>query len=298
MSRWWKCDLQVATPGEPRFRGPDEQWQPHTVSGRASAAERYMEAAAEAGLEVLVLADHNSVDWVDTMIEADRRHDIFVFPGFEVTSATGSDGVHAVIFGGPDRNADDLRGLLFGACGFGPDDPLFNPSRADEPAPSPRTLPQILDALPDGYLALAPHVFNENGLVSKNTLKGTLRWKALHHDRLGAVDVGAVTWMDSPDDLSGELSAAESWKNKFIRRELTDFPCLPNLAFVSTSDAYALDELGSRYCWIRMEEPSLEAMRQAFLDHEARLPAIGTRATTKARTLLTRLRTPGSSRSH
>jgi len=51
-----------------------------------------MESAAEAGLEVLVLADHNRVEWVDTMVEAGRRRGIVVFPGFEVTSATGSDG--------------------------------------------------------------------------------------------------------------------------------------------------------------------------------------------------------------
>jgi len=26
MSQWWKCDLQMATPGEPGFRGPATGW--------------------------------------------------------------------------------------------------------------------------------------------------------------------------------------------------------------------------------------------------------------------------------
>jgi len=43
------------------------------------------------------------------------------------------------------------------------------------------------------------------------------------------------------------------------------------LAFISTSDAYKLEDLGSRFTWIRMSVPCLEGLRQAFLDHEARL---------------------------
>lgn len=262
MSRWWKCDLQVATPGEPRFRGPGADWETTSPAGRLAACDRYMEAAKAAGVEVVALADHNSVEWVDDMAAAGLRHGIAVFPGFEVTSATGADGVHLIVFGAPGRSREELQQLLYGACGFGGDHPLFNPSRPDEPAPSPNTVSQILDALTDDYLAIAPHAFNENGVASQNTVKGSLRWKAMHHDRLVAVDVG---------DIDEALSDVSSWKARFVRRELDDFPCLPGLAFVATSDAYALDEVGSRFTWIRMESPTLEAMRQAFLDHEARI---------------------------
>jgi energy-coupling factor transporter ATP-binding protein EcfA2 len=120
---------------------------------------------------------------------------------------------------------------------------------------------QILDDLPEGYLAIAPHAFNDNGIASKNTIKGDLRWKALHHERLGAIDVGDVR----------ELKDSSSWHARFARRELDHFPRLPGLAFVSTSDAYTLDDFGKRFTWIRMAEPTLEALRQAFLDHEVRI---------------------------
>ena len=261
MTRWWKCDLQVATPGARDFRGPsDGPWDLQTDAGRRAAAARYMERVVATGVEVLALADHNDASWTEIMVDAGRDVGITVFPGMEVTSGSGSDGVHIIILGGPDRTQADFDALLSGACGFTEIHPRFDPVHGT-PASSPRTLTQILDDLPDGYLAIAPHALNDNGVASADTVRGNLRWKALHHDRLAAIDVGDVR----------NIASETSWHARFARRELTDFPCLPGLAFVSTSDAYELDTLGSRYTWIRMARPTLEALRQASLDHEARI---------------------------
>jgi len=259
VSRWWKCDLQVATPGEPGFSPPPSGWDLSTPEGKARAADEYMAAAAARGIEALALADHNNCAWAEVMVAAGRRASIWVFPGVEVTTASGSDGAHLIIFGGPEKTSEDFTKLLAGVCGFDHEHPLFQPN--ETPASSPRTLPQILDKLPDDYLAFAPHAFNDNGIASKKTLRGDLRWKALHHQRLGAID---------PGDL-GNLESMESWHARFARRELDDFPCIGNLAFVSTSDAYSLEAIGHRFTWIRMQEPSIEGFRQAFLDHEARI---------------------------
>ncbi|MBN8751143.1 MAG: hypothetical protein J0I65_27120 [Variovorax sp.] len=46
---------------------------------------------------------------------------------------------------------------------------------------------------------------------------------------------------------------------------------MQSLAFVSTSDAYCFADFGKRFTWIRMAEPTIEALRQAFLDHESRI---------------------------
>jgi hypothetical protein len=219
-----------------------------------------MERLNDVGIEVVVLADHNDASWTHPMVEAGRSAGITVFPGVEVTSGSGADGAHIIIIGDTDRTASDFNELLAATCGFGSDHPRFDPVQ-HTPASSPRTLIDILDDLPDGYLAVGPHAFNENGVASRATVRGDLRWKILHHARLGAIDVGDVR----------QLSDPSSWHARFASRELTDFPCLPQLAFVSTSDAYSLNDLGSRWTWIRMSSPSLEGLRQAFLDHEARI---------------------------
>jgi hypothetical protein len=183
-------------------------------------------------VEVVALADHNDASWIATMTDAGAAADVVVFPGVEVTTASGADGIHLIIIGERGRTSADFEDVLARVCGFGGDHPRFDPARGT-PASAPQTLIQILDALPEGYLAIAPHAFNDNGIVSENTIKGDLRWKALHHERLGAIDVGDVRGFADP----------ASWRSRFARRELDNFPCLPSLAFVSTSDAYTLDRL-------------------------------------------------------
>ena len=219
-----------------------------------------MERVRAADIEVVALADHNDASWIAPMKAAGEAVGVVVFPGVEVTTASGADGIHIIIVGDTHATTADFEDILSRVCGFGGDHPRFDPAYGT-PASAPNTVLQILDDLPDRYLAIGPHAFNDNGIASPQTVKGDLRWKALHHERLGAIDVGDVR----------TLADGTSWHARFTRRDLDHFPCLPGLAFVSTSDAYDLDRFGERFTWIRMAKPSLEGLRQAFLDHEVRI---------------------------
>ena len=260
-SRWYKCDLQVATPGW-RFKLPGgSSYNFAKPADRARFADLYMERLKERGIEVIALADHHGARWLDEMRAAGTRHGITVFPGVEVTTGSGADGVHLILVGDLDKTVWDIEILLAKVCGFDDDHPRFRPG-TDEPAPAKYTVTQILDELPDGWLAIAPHALTDNGIASGKTHKSDLKWKALHHDRLAAVDPG------DPREANGNKDGHNA---RFRARALDDYPCLKRLAFVSTSDAYCLEDLGRRFTWIRMAEPSLEGLRQAFLDFEARI---------------------------
>lgn len=261
-SRWWKCDLQVATPSW-KFALPSGQsFDFGDKTGRAEFLDLYMGKLKERGIEVIALADHNSADWIDDVVAAGKKHQIIVFPGCEITSHTGADGVHLVVIGDADQTTQDFDRLIYGPLGFDSHDhtPFRYEGGNKLPATSSKSVIQILDDLPEGYLVLAPHVLNENGLISGKTVKGDIRWKSFHHPRLGAVD---------PGDCSTQET--ESFSSAFRARRLDNFPRLKTVAFVATSDAYDLDSLGRRYCWIRMGEPTIEGLRQAFLDHESRI---------------------------
>jgi hypothetical protein len=260
-SKWWKCDLQVATPAW-RFHLPaGSNFDLLSEEDRSRFANLYIQTARARGVEVIAIADHNTHEWIDVMKAAGDRNGVIVFPGCEVTTGTGADGVHLLIIGDRHRSGRDFDQLLAGALGFDADHPRFHDNgNGSVPAASSKTLMQILDDLPDDYLVIAPHALNDNGIASKRTARGDIRWKAMHHPRLNAVDPGDCSAPDS-----------DAWNSRFRQRQLDHFPCLASIAYVATSDAYALDAVGGRFSWLRMAEPSLEAMRQAFLDHEARI---------------------------
>jgi energy-coupling factor transporter ATP-binding protein EcfA2 len=239
---------------------------------RAAFADAYMARLRGQEIDVIALADHHTGGWIADMQAAGARAGVTVFPGVEITTGSGSDGAHLVVIGELDKSEHDIDVLLSTVCRFDErDNPRFNPStKKKTPAPSPRSIADILADLPEGWLAFAPHVLSENGLASPGTAKGTIRWKALHHDRLSAVDVGR-----SGDDGNLRDEGAVGFNHKFRTRSLKDFPCLDRMAFISTSDAYRLEDLGSRFSWIRMNSPTLEGLRQAFLDHEARIIRVG-----------------------
>lgn len=270
-TKWWKCDLQVATPAW-KFHFPDGPgYRLDEPAERERFLDAYMSALHAAGIEVIALADHNTGEWIDAVKAAGSRHGVLVFPGCEITTHTGADGVHLIILGDLQKTSQDFDRLIFGPLGFGHEHPPFVQQGGDRlPASSSKTLIQILEDLPDGYLAIAPHALNDNGVASKNTVRGDMRWKAIHHERLVALDPGSCANVEG-----------DNFNAKFRRRELNDFPRLRELAYISTSDAYALDQLGSRYTWLRMGSVSIEALRQAFLDHESRVlcdwsPALAT----------------------
>ena len=263
VSKWWKCDLQVATPAWDFSMPAGADYDLASAEGKAAFAARYVDELIAKGIEVVAIADHNTGEWIDVMVDEGRKKGVTVFPGCEITTGTGADGIHAIVIGDLGKTSRDFDVLLGGVIGFrDPDYPRYHENGGKRvPASSSKTLTAILDDLPDDYLVIAPHAFGDNGIASRDTATGDIRWRALHHSRLSAIDVG------TPDDTGN----TGHFKGRFQRRELNDFPCLKHIAFVATSDSYSLDDIGTRFSWIRMETPTLEALRQAFLDHEARI---------------------------
>lgn len=260
-SKFWKCDLQVGTPGWSFKQPPGSNFNFEKDDDRRAYADLYMQAAIKSGVEVLALAAHNTHEWIDVLKDAGKRHGIYVFPGVEITTGSGSDGVHLLIIGALSKTERDFDLLLSSELGFDAKTPRFAPGNGNlVPASSKKTILEIFECLPPDYLVIAPHAFNDNGIASGRTVKGDRRWSAINHPRLAAIDVG-----ESKSAKEG------SFNRQFRDRSLTDYPRLPDIAFVETSDAYCMEDIGKRFTWIRMAEPSLEALRQAFLDHEARI---------------------------
>lgn len=252
-SRWYRTDFQIASPlGGFKLHGADLR----SPEGRAAAAESYVNLIKEAGIEVFAVTDHNSTTMLEEIRVAARAAGVVMFPGMELSTGTGSDGVHLLLLGDPDANIAELTAAWNAAAGFSKDHPAFNDQGQHQP--SRRSMIDILEQLPEDTIAIAPHILTENGVASGNSItESSIKWRCLHHDRLEAVDVG------TPNDKKG-------FNSKFRARELDHFPAVKRMAYVATSDAYEPDRLG-RHTWVRMHRPDAASLRQALLDHEARV---------------------------
>ena len=254
-SRWYRTDFQIASPMG-GFKLPGANLL--TPEGKAAAAADYVALIKNAGIEVFAVTDHNSTSMLEDVRTAARSAGLVMFPGMELSTGTGSDGVHLLLLGDPDADIQQLSNDWMKAADFSKDHPAFNDQ--GEHLPSHRSMIDILDSLPEDTLAIAPHILTENGVASGDSIKeSSIKWRCLHHDRLEAVDVGA------PNGESGG-----GFNSKFRARELDNFPAVHRMAYVSTSDAYSPEQL-ERHTWVRMHKPDLASLRQALLDHEARI---------------------------
>jgi hypothetical protein len=255
MSRWYKTDLQIASPAG-GFALPNADL--NNPKQRAAAVTAYVKLIKDAGIEVFAVTDHNATSMLEEIRAAARAQGLVMFPGMELSTGTGADGVHLLLVGDPDADLAALTNSWMTAADFTKDHPAFD-AKSGLHMPSHRSLFDILDALPEDTLAIAPHILADNGIGSGDSIKeATLRWRAVHSDGIAAVD-------------PGEPSGDGGWNDKFRMRELDNFPAVARMPYVSTSDSYNPAHLGTRFTWVRMHEPTLACLRQAFLDHGARI---------------------------
>ena len=88
VARFWRCALQVNPSGyQARYRGTE-----HGLD-EAEYNQQTVDQCLTLGINVVGIADHGSVDAVDSLRQVLEPHGIIVFPGFEIAS---SEKIHMV----------------------------------------------------------------------------------------------------------------------------------------------------------------------------------------------------------
>jgi energy-coupling factor transporter ATP-binding protein EcfA2 len=244
-----RCALQVNPHHyEATFRG---------IAGSgdtASHARAIVDKAAELGVSVLAITDHNDVGSVPAFRAAAERHDIHIFPGFELSS---SEGVHVLCLYPPDTSQDQL-GRFLGEFG------LTNPTPSADLAN--KSLVEALGKIRgQGGVAIAAHVTNEKGLFK--VMSGQSRMRAWRSEDLLAIQIPGPV-----DELPQDVRQIVENKNADYRRENAADERLA-VAVVNAKDIVRAEDLDDRSatCWIKMSEVSIEGFRQAFLDPGSRI---------------------------
>lgn len=284
--RWLKCDLQVQTPEDSRHwidddlqlgdpRRPKTEGVPDETNLQEKARV-FLRRCHELKLDVIGVTDHNFSaksdprDWFAVhMIEQNKsvarefdRNPLIIIPGFEVDI-----GYHLLCLFTPAKKQRDFErcNKILTKLGL-PEDARFDQS-------GPKQLRQNDQRL--SLKKLLEIVQNEHqGIVI-----------AAHADQNRGIFVDSANREDYANELlyCVELTQnppAEKHKNIVSGKDSTW--CRKNFhpAWIMSSDAKSLqskdeipiaNSLGYRYTWIRMSKPSVESLRQAFLDQDSRI---------------------------
>lgn len=279
--RWHKCDLHMHTAIDAlHWRGGDIVGDDDAT--RKDFAKRYIARCYEVGLSVIAVTEHNflSKEFLPYLTNAiqtqapEHGYEIVLFPGFEIEADVGK-GTHVIALFEPDSDLDTIDHLL-SACG------VAHPRSTDGTlAKSTQRLPEILKAVQKhdslNGLVTIPHVM-DHGLFDNDRISEWLQVEEHRNSHLLAVEVPKpVSQMSNGFQKlfgNGE-DCDQAWKRE------------RPIATVMSSDCKALDGdeeddfgyIGRRYSWIKMSKPSIEALRQAFLDHDSRIRLPVDRAT-------------------
>lgn len=271
-ARFFKCDLQLQTPAD------GGHWQGRKLASNpsdteiAAAADDYVAACHEAGLEVVAITDHNAGDerglvFLDALQEANKRRKgshqewLHIFPGFEIGANAGGH-VHFLCLFDPDTTSETLSHTLT-MLGLSPED--RKPGKNSD-----KNLDELLRIVQDerGGIVIAAHVDRSNGACDDKKIEAAWQVETIRNEKLLAIE------LSRPRECYNERRPGDIVHNR------GDFERRHPIAVVNSSDNKRLRSddgkgdgkaIGDRYTWIRMSQPSVEGLRQAFLDHESRI---------------------------
>jgi hypothetical protein len=336
-ARWLRCDLHVHTPfdKEKKFgdniRAAIEAFKREKPQKLAEIASRFIEAcrkgAAGAGIDLVALTDHNSIDgyrYLKPLFDSiaqqakDSRAPMpVVLPGVEF-SVGGERPIHFLVIFASETRVDDIDKAI---------QHTFTPGerfdlRTGTPRATGESIATFLDRLyefcrpPTGerdlrFVLLPAHadsrlgVARETGATSLTVattlwdeMRGQLRQRAVARTDWNGFET-ARPYDRLPrafQDLLLRWAAAkrgEDWDmltetRKDRYRERRHWP------LVECSDPHSYQQIGTRYTWLKMELPDVEGIRLALLDPESRLRRMDDGPPVQAYPQLKRIRARGT----
>lgn len=230
--KWWKVDFHVHTPASMDYgkgsRQPEKEKQ--------VTPKEFLLKAIEKNIDCLVISDHNSFEWIDKLREAmdeliqDNPNiaPVIIFPAVEI-NVMGN--IHLLAIFNIDVEVRNLE-RIFGQIGF--DEKVLSTTKS---------MPEVMEiVIKNKGIAIPAHVDCPSGLFETNSaseIKGVLNVDELLAFEVIGSEINNQIYKDSKRKIS----------------------------YVAGSDSHCIDTIGSRYTWVKMGKPSIEAMRLALFDN-------------------------------
>lgn len=241
-ARFWKCALQVNPAGYIKFRGTDHGLTEDQYN------QALVRVARENDIKVIGLANHGSVDGVDSVRDLMTKNDIIVFPGFEI--ATTEKAHFVCLF--PENTSKEQLNRYLGALG------LTNPN--DGVWPTDKGGNDLLAKVNElGGFAYAAHCTDDNGILRQ---KLAHVWK---NPLLKAAQIpGALDELKNGDGHGFR---------QILLNQTPEYRRETSIAILNAKDVAVPDDLANpkASCLIKMTRPCFESFKLAFQDPESRV---------------------------
>lgn len=237
-AKWWKFDFHTHTPVSTDYgKGPN-----HSILQERKPREWLLDCMVKE-IDCVAVTDHNSGDWIDTLkaelnlmreesVEGFRE--LVIFPGVEITVHGG---IHLLAIFDPAETSRHISNLL-SRCGY-------SGTLGDSDDCTTKSFNEVVDIIHEMKgIAIPAHVDNVRGLFIEE--EGISLKKCLNANGLLAIEVCDSTYLKP--QLYNDLKL--------------------NFTEVAGSDSHHPESLGSRFTWVKMEVPNLEALRLALHDGE------------------------------
>lgn len=244
-ARFWRCALQVNPVGyNGAFRGGE-----HGLN-EADYNLALLNKCQELDIKVVGLADHGSVDSVDTLRNVLEPHGIVVFPGFEIAS---TEKIHMVCLF-PDGTTKDQLNRYLGKLHL--------------------TDPEEKVWLSDlGCLELARFIQDLGGFWYAAHMTGSNGLLRLNQDGGGLVHVWKNHGLVRSGQIPGPIGDLPANYRNIVENKDPNWERERRIAVINAKDVAKPDDLDQpgATCWIKMTRPTFDAFKVAFLDPESRI---------------------------
>lgn len=257
-AEWKKWDLHIHTP----------------ASDGAGTPEEIVNKAIENGLSVIAITDHHSTDYIDLVREAAKGKDLTVISGVEFRSEYGAKSVHFIgyfpeKFENTELTASALNELILCPLGLSKTAIISKGKEID---------PSLADdaAFKKGMFLFQVNLKDASDLIHKwgglisvhNGSKTNGLDDEVRHEGSGKKNVSLYESLGPLKDelLKQYVDICDVGKEKDTKFYLENF----NLPSILTSDAHSVNDIGSRFTWIKAET-SFEGLKQIIYEPEARV---------------------------
>jgi len=243
-----KIDLHVHTPASEDYK--DKRVTP----------EEIVDTAISNDLAAIAITDHQTADLIDDIKKAAENKPIVIFPGVEVLAPGGEEGVHILIIFDTNKDSNHVSQFLNRIN--------IHKRDAGKASITENTVGPIADELEkydSSAIIILAHCHSSKGVLGD--IKGETRKNIFSGKRnciLGA-EANESNFLDTnkKNNKKRVIDLLDGTDPNFNKMKL---------GILQNSDAHSLEEIGSGYTYLKLDEPiDIEDVRQSLIDRDTRI---------------------------